>query len=135
MNPADYYVHERSTVSGSTVYEPMLTGQDPDAASTAPQFWTRDEAEVWVWIANGNMVTATYTDPTTGWQTRVEVIKGERADDDRRLNVIRNADDETARVPATTLSEFHREQDSNREYLPASRLGAVDERETGWTGR
>ena len=138
MNTTDYYIHERSTTSGRTVYEPMLHSQDPDDACTTAQFDTRDGAEQWIAFNGGDLVTATYTDQTTGWAQRVTVYGSAVADapaPDGTLNWtwVENVDGERAKVPTCALSDHRREQDDRREYLP--RFGAVDERETGWTGR
>lgn len=116
----NYYIHERGTTSGGTVYEPMLPGQDPDAAQTTPAFNTRDGAELWIATSYGTMVTATYTDPTTGWVQRVEVLE---VLSDAAL--IRNTEDVTAQVPVTALSEPRRMQADNREYLPRTTLAGT----------
>jgi len=114
-----YYIHERGTTSGGTVYEPMLPGQDPDAAQTTPAFNTRDAAELWIALDGGHLVTATYTDPTTGWVQRVVVLEV-LADS----AVIRNIDVVTAQVPVSALTEPRREQGEDREYLLRTEVGA-----------
>lgn len=48
QNPADYYVHERGTTTGGTVYEPLHRHADPDDATTGPSFDTREEAQGWI---------------------------------------------------------------------------------------
>jgi hypothetical protein len=63
------------------------------------------------------MITATYTDPTTNWADRVKV---EGTDIPPSGSVwIADADGREARIDIKHLSEFHREQGEDREYLPA----------------
>lgn len=44
----DYYVYERGTTSGGTLYEPMHRHADPNGIQTNPSFNTREEAERWI---------------------------------------------------------------------------------------
>jgi len=74
--------------------------------------------ELEVAFNSGTMVTATYTDPITDWVQRVEVVEL-LAD----AAVVRNTDDMVVQVPVSTLTEPHREQDDDREYLPRALAG------------
>lgn len=62
------------------------------------------------------MMTATYTDATTGWEQRVKVA-GETVPE--LWTWIANSDGEEAYVRVDRLSDFRRAQGDNREYLPA----------------
>lgn len=71
-------------------------------------------------VATGTMVTATYTNPTTGWTQRVEVL--EVLVDAAR---IRNTMNQVVQVPTTTLDNPQRLQGDNREYLPRTTMAGA----------
>lgn len=114
-NPADWYVYPRGTTSGGTVYEPMHREADPDDANTGLSFRTPEAAQAWIDGTPGAaMVTATYTDQTTGWTQRVVVLSPAVADavaPDETLNWtwVRNTDGEHAKVPNAALSDHYAE--------------------------
>jgi hypothetical protein len=123
---SDYYVYERGTTSGGTVYEPMHRDADPNDGCTTAQFDNRDDAEAWIAFNGTDLTTATYTDPLTGWTQRVEVRGPAVADapaPDGTLDWrwVRNVDGEHAKVPDSTLSDARRQQGANREYLARTR--------------
>lgn len=64
------------------------------------------------------MITATYQDKITGWETRV-TVEGDSMPPTTYWTYIQNAEGEVAYVPTEKLSDFRREQGDNREYLPA----------------
>lgn len=64
------------------------------------------------------MITATYTDPFTGWEQRVKV-SGDALPDAGEEVWIANANGDLAKATGDVLTNFWFEQDENREYLPA----------------
>ena len=64
------------------------------------------------------MITATYTDPFTGWEQRV-TVSGDTLPEPGDEVWIRNTHGETAKATGDVLTNFWFEQDEKREYLPA----------------
>lgn len=64
------------------------------------------------------MITATYTDPFTGWEQRVKV-SGDHFPEPAEEVWIADVTGQVARATADVLTEFHFEQGPDREYLPA----------------
>lgn len=63
------------------------------------------------------MITATYTDPFTGWEQRV-TVSGETIPTGGETRWIGNTNNEVARATSDVLTDFRFEQDARRIYLP-----------------
>lgn len=71
----DYYVYERATTSGSTVYEPLERHADPDTAQLAPSFKSRELAERWIALNTGRIY-AEYRHTVPSALTKADVFVG-----------------------------------------------------------
>lgn len=64
------------------------------------------------------MITATYTDPFTGWEQRV-TVSGDKLPEPGDEVWIGNTNNETARATADVLTGFRFELDEDRRPIPA----------------
>lgn len=64
------------------------------------------------------MITATYTDPFTGWEQRVTVSGGKLPEPGEVVWIGTSDGVDVAQATADVLTDFRFEQDERREYLP-----------------